>query len=67
MINPTILNVISCKIRGFPLSFNKSNGLKNFHYAFDKSVDAYDLPVAIYPVQIHMRMHVQRSCFYSAW
>lgn len=62
MIEPLILNKISINEMVYPLSFSKQ-GIKNFQYAFDKGVDAYEKPVALYPVEVHVRMSVQKSCF----
>jgi len=62
MMDPLILNQISIGQLIYPLSFS-GPGIKNFHYAFEKSLDAYEKPVALYPVEVHIRMSVQKSCF----
>jgi hypothetical protein len=62
MMEPLILNQLSINQFIYPLSFSEP-GIKNFHYAFDKGAEAYEKPVALYPVELHIRMSVQKSCF----
>ena len=62
MMDPLILNQLSMDQMVYPLSFSEV-GIRNFHYAFDKAAACYEKPVALYPVEVHVRMRVQKSCF----
>ena len=62
MMNPFILNQISIKLAGIPLSFSKI-GRPKFKYAFTKSAETSEKPIAFYPVNTHPRMSAQKSCF----
>ena len=63
VLHPLRLNSKSVGKDHFPLAY-RPDGIENIHRAFGvKEEDAHDLPVAIYPSNVHMRMAVQRSCF----
>lgn len=73
MLNPIELNNLSLSEEGkvdstyytFPLTWVGDNniGHLNVRGAWEKDKVGTDLPVAIYPTNIHPRMTVQRSCF----
>ena len=62
MLNPLELNRVSVGIPEFPLSWTDT-GILNFRTAFEKGAVGHELPVAIYPASIDIRVSAQKSCF----
>ena len=68
MLDAPLMNETTTGSPLIPLAWTSGYGLKNFQAAFQKNKEiAYELPVAVYPANVHMRASVQRSCFTIYW
>ena len=63
MLNPVKLNEISLKRSELSPSGGFKEAKEYFDAAFNKKNPKYELPMALYPVHVHIRASVQRSCF----